>query len=546
MRIDGHTTPLPLSADQRFFLSCWYNLIHQQSLDSHRVRTMNPANVLQELLNILKASHANESDRRIVREETAEILREDLVLRLPAYADTTSTLIRVLSGKPKAKASDTSNPNHDHLIPHLARELQDEINKSYISHALSQLHEVLTANPPDGTEAERQAQIASLTGGLISALMDQGYSLESLFQLYRQILVPVRTKKQYVFQKKLGLLTAILRQAPFDYQVLFAIDNLSDAGEFPPEMGGIRFSTSPPGWNSPYATPRGQRLFAETTIKARDVRAAGIAAYTRISSVLDLARFEYERERVHLAENYLIKRTGGIGPIRQFPIPKLVPNPFTQIHTAELTLFVGSVNDLLSTGKLSVEDRERVLSAFRLYRQGADTNSFASKLISWWTAIEFLVRGGKAEKSIGASVEHGVSPVICLAYAEKLLLDVKHTLLNANSALVDPVSGAAIDLKASSLVDIYRILTRADIRPLVHTALAHDPYVQHRIGTVLDMLADAKKYNAGLARHEQPGGILRAQQLPVHNSSGGSRETFRDCVEPDTVEGSQLIKKNQL
>jgi hypothetical protein len=52
-------------------------------------------------------------------------------------------------------------------------------------------------------------QLSSLTSGLLSTLADRGASLEALFQLYRQILVPRERRKKYVFERKLGLLLCL-------------------------------------------------------------------------------------------------------------------------------------------------------------------------------------------------------------------------------------------------------------------------------------------------------------------------------------------------
>lgn len=46
MRIDKRLGALTApTAAQRYFLSCWFNLVHEYSLDSFRVRVMNPGTV---------------------------------------------------------------------------------------------------------------------------------------------------------------------------------------------------------------------------------------------------------------------------------------------------------------------------------------------------------------------------------------------------------------------------------------------------------------------------------------------------------------------
>jgi hypothetical protein len=308
--------------------------------------------------------------------------------------------------------------------------------------------------------------------GLLSTLADGGASLEALYQLYRQILVPLQRPKKYVFERKLDLLARILKESPKLYRVLFAIDNIRGAEHYPPLMGGIAFSSQPAGWHSEhgsvaaYLASQSRRVFAEVEVEAREVRAAGREAYGRVSNVLDLARFEYEPERVHLAEEFLIVAAARPDRIRRFSIPKLVPNPDGITGLPDLHAFVRSVDELLSAEKFSQEGRDRVLSAFRLYRLGADANSFESKLANWWTAIEFLVRGLKGGTKIGSAVEHNVTPVLCLAYPRTLLLDARHTISSLPEPIIDPGTQAPIDFPREP-GELFKVLRRDDIRAAV-------------------------------------------------------------------------------
>jgi hypothetical protein len=74
MRTDPKAKGIPLTPRQHFFASCWFNMVHQHSRDSHRVRTMNPRNVLRELLRLWDTAHANDEDRVMVRDEAIVVL----------------------------------------------------------------------------------------------------------------------------------------------------------------------------------------------------------------------------------------------------------------------------------------------------------------------------------------------------------------------------------------------------------------------------------------------------------------------------------------
>jgi hypothetical protein len=332
----------------------------------------------------------------------------------------------------------------------------------------------------------------------------------ALYQLYRNILVP-RNPRRYEFRRKYWLLKTLVLQAPTEHKVLFAIDGVTNERDFPPKMGEITFSSEVTTWSlnsdplQAYATPQPRRLFAEVALTARDIRVAGTEAYEKIGNILDLTRFEYESERVQLSTEFLVQETGrlvGRKLVRRLSIPRMVPNPVAGIGTQELSLFVASVNQLLSSARFQQEDRDRVLSAFRLYRQGADATSFETKLVTWWSAIEYLIRG-KGQKQIGTVVENGLTPLLCPIYGEKLLLDVRHTLNHARDQLVDPVTNTPLLYRDTGIRDLRRMLCRSDIYVLVSDAVKSDPFVRERVENVLRVVSSAQAYLDTLKEHEQ-------------------------------------------
>ena len=448
------------------------------------------------------AMHANDEDRAMVRDEAIGVLSAYPVLNQPAAARIAGPLVGLLKAESKAKPG--SNP----LLQCFARELLDFVESSYIDTSLELLRGMLVSTASaDGGEEYRE-QLSALTCGLLSTLADGGASLETLYQLYRQILVPPERPKKYVFERKLGLLARILKEPPKLYRVLFAIDNIKGAEHYPPSMGRITFSRLPEGWHSghgsvaAYLTPQSRRVFAEVEVEAREVRAAGRDAYGRVSNVLDLARFEYEPERVHLAEEFLIAETARADRIRRYPVPKLVPNPDGITGVPDLHAFVLSVDELLSAERFSQEGRDRVLSAFRLYRLGADANSFESKLANWWTAIEFLVRGLKGGTKIGSAVEHNITPVLCLAYPRTLLLDVRHTISSLPEPIIDPATQAPLVLPRDP-GGLYEVFRRDDIPAAVTDAFAKEPFLQWKISGILGALFQPAACRSLLREHER-------------------------------------------
>jgi hypothetical protein len=95
-----------LTARQHFFCECWFNLVHEASLDAFRVRAMNPLNIVRELLRMVDGGHANESDVGRVTAEAVEILAHPMIMSDDTFRASASHLyIRRPERKPDRVAS---------------------------------------------------------------------------------------------------------------------------------------------------------------------------------------------------------------------------------------------------------------------------------------------------------------------------------------------------------------------------------------------------------------------------------------------------------
>lgn len=507
MRLDDRLTQLSLTVEQHFFAVCWYNMVHAFSLDSYRVRAMNPGNGLRELQRMM-APHANTNDLSIVATELQELLQADPVLKHPPFAETTTELLDLLieanKEKDKSKGFDPRKP----LILAFSNELSRTINTEYIGATLAFLEEILITNVTALPQDQKNAFIHTLTGNLLSTLLDQGASVESLFQLYRQVIRGSKPESRYVFSKKFGLLVKLITQKPSKFSVVFAVDNVSNAEAFPNRIGSVNFLIQPPSAINPkppverYLTAHQKRLFAQVEVQTNDHRTAGTNAYATINNLLDLVRFEYEPERLQLHHEFIIASDDKPNSYRIFPIPKVVPNPSSSIDTDDLQAFIESVNELMDNPGFEEDGRSRVQSAFRLYRIGADTYIFENKLTNWWTAIEYLVKSGNTSTGIGAAVESGLVPVLCLGYIPKLLLSFRNALVDIKAQLTDQSTGQAIQLRDLTLSELYQIFKNpAQCQQLLDAAT--DPFLKQKLTDFLNALSEPKKTEAMLKIHER-------------------------------------------
>lgn len=525
MRVDKRLEGFALTTEQHFFASCWFNMVHEYSLDSYRVRAMNPRNGLKELVRMM-SPHASNNDLYMVADELQILLKLDPVLQGPPFIEPLDELLDLLTfDKNNRKKKYESNRS---LQLSYARELSHIVESNYVAAVLQLLERVLITDVELIEENKRYDFIHALTGNLLSILLDLGASIESLFQLYLQVIRSLKHKNNYDFAKMWDVLKRLINQEPRKFNVIFTIDNISTIEDFPSQIGAINFSQDPPVCRNPkppverYLKKMPKRLFAQIEVETKDYRTAGTDAYATINNILDLVRFEYEREKLQLPEGFAITSVSSPNAYRMFPIPKTVPNPTVAVDCDGLEGFIESVNELMLDPCFSGEGRSRIQSAFRLYRIGSDTNIFESKLVNWWTATEYLVKGSNGTGGIGDAVEHQLVPVLCAGYVSKLLVSFRNAIVDMKSQLTDQVTGNEILLKDLSLADLYLVFKD----PLQTSHILDsidDPFFKYKLEYFLDALSEPKKLANLITEHEKRLGwhvqrLYRARCDIVHSA----------------------------
>lgn len=523
MRIDRRLgSEYRLTLRQHFFCECWFNLVHEASLDAFRVRAMNPLNIVQELLRLMSLDHANDADLGRVVAEAVEIFDQRPIVSGSPFDPAASRLLDILNhAKPKsdsgsegaAKAWGNALASRRPLIDAFGRELVHSLQEHFVPRSLEWLKSTLGEQEGETpAQDSKLPEIERVTDALLSALISRGWSLESLFMLYRLILRPTPSRpgsqpSPYNFAACLETVFERLSAAPKPYRITFAVSNVSKPEQFPAVVGGISFSATGPSVGAQsssyvqrYAQQRGGRLFATVTVEAQDGRIAGAEAADRIGQVLDVVRYDYERKNVSLAISFLVEKDDRHMLLQ---LPGTVPNPDSSLTAEQLERFMGRLQDLVGSGTLSADAKDRIYSAFRLYRIGADTSNFENKLVNWWTAVEFLVKGSNGSPGgIGAGVEQSLAPTVTLSYLPKHLTALRSALVDMNVELPDP-AGALVELRGKGLAEFYYLLQEPQFRVAIEATCEARPFIWHRVRKMLDTVTNNIQLAKTLENHER-------------------------------------------
>jgi hypothetical protein len=511
MRTDKHLTALVgLTPTQRYFLGAWFNLVHAYSLDAFRVRVMNPVTMVREIQQALAFSEAKPEEKTGILDEAEGLLAADPVLLEAPFAAVRPRLLGLFRDKTKAA---TKGSAEERMLRYTLQELGPLLQAHYVACAFEALERLLVV-PADPDAAAPIAvpdfsRIHATTAALLSTLLDRDFSLESLFRIYAEILVPRRPGAAYHFDRKLGLTRQILTGPPQLYDVTFALDLITRPEELPAALGNLEIADAPPFGlhaghaRTSYLTAQPKRRFATVRgIVAADRRAAGLQAYERVANVINLLRFEYEQARLLIPDHFAVLDVARPAGGHVYPLPRVVPIPATSLNGLDVANFVTSVNELLAGAHFAEEGRDRITSAFRLYRQGRDQDTIETKLVHWWTALEYLVRGSQASSGIGKSIETSVAPVIGLSYVPKLLLTLRSVLSDQGIGLNDS-HGAPIDVRACAMTVLWDAVDDPLQQAAVLNGLAAEPFLQVQVQQILADLGEPALLLDHLKKHDK-------------------------------------------
>lgn len=550
MRIDQqlNASSLCINARQHFFMSAWFNLVHQHSLDAYRVRVMNPLNILRELRRMADPP-ANDEDRKVVALEALEILRDHPVIienasshrGLPDAVAFMTEAVEAKEGGFKKNAL---------LLRSFMREIEGSLDQHFLADCFTWMEGKLTEVPAEETEEQRAASYVSIERvcrDIVSVAHDLGFSLESLFHLYRLLLPkepsgpgshraqpvtnghtapaqpappvteqPVLNSAEtappvtppapapYEFSKRFERLKNELLAAPREHQVIFAVSGAPKTSDVCcGNFGDVVISQDEPElregtYGKPLFSKAPRRLFASAVVKSRDGRSAGLQAYGEIGKILDLMRFEYDTPLIKAGTRFLLKDDEGY---RLLPLPQLVPNPEADPPTKTLEEFVTHLTDLGARDPSQNETRDRIFSAFRLYRLGTGANMFDNKLVNWWTGLEYLTSGGKTGRDIGETVKNALAPTLALTYLPKHLVAFRSALAVLNVEV--QIAGASVSIKHCSNAQFYTVLKDPTQSAAVLASCTSQPYLWKHLSAFVDVIKTPARTADLIKAHDQ-------------------------------------------
>ncbi|MFX1677915.1 hypothetical protein PV762_01660 [Mitsuaria sp. CC2] len=221
-------------------------------------------------------------------------------------------------------------------------------------------------------------------------------------------------------------------------------------------------------------------------------------AYRQIGQILDLMRFEYDTPQIQAGTRFLLHDEEDF---RLLHLPQLIPNPEAEPPTRSLQEFVDHLTALAARDPSQTETRDRIFSAFRLYRLGTGTSMFDNKLVNWWTGVEYLTSGTKTSGGIGDKVKNALAPTLALTYLPKHLTTFRAALAGLNLAVTSGTE--LVPVKDCSHALLYAAFKDPAQRQTLEAGCAHEPYLWKHLSAFMDGLGSPGKTAAMLRAHDR-------------------------------------------
>ena len=489
--LPDNSFPAFFTPSQRGFVEAWYTLTNIQSLDSHRIRTLNARLALRELVDVCRLVEAeiiHASHRENVADEAAEILQEDPIYQSKFAPDW--RVLRAVLHNPQFCRGDKAPRAIELRVT--AEDSLVRANDQYFGFLIASLKESIdTAQPLQN--------IIQQTSALLTDLTDRGFSLANLYGFYKFFIVGTLDEhdNERTFDDRFRHLGLWLQRTGQPHEVVLRLSNarkLATLGRFGSwdfdqtlrqiDVGNQKETT--------FLRTGDEVVFAKTTVFARDYREAGTLALRLWSSVSDQLLFDFIRETLPHDTQYRCVRLQD-GHVDMGLIQEHIPNPKEWALERHLREFSQQLDVALSSRcDLRDEDKRQIEAAMRYFRLGTESASLESAFLTRWIALESLLRTVHPDEAI-TGVCRCVSHLMAVTYFQRLNADLCATArflrlpLPADIAIrvgrndtgvIDPVQFAAelIDpVKRQPFVTLFAAWPLYALRLSEHGAALCDP-----------------------------------------------------------------------
>ena len=264
--------------------------------------------------------------------------------------------------------------------------------------------------------------------------------------------------------------------------------------------------------------------FIITTVNAKDVYAARIAAEEKISTIANLFAFYHHKNTLQYHDVCLV--VDSTNPINAIKIKKPIPNivrckDLKPVSAARL--FLNAANHI----QMEQDSYIRITKSLRLHQAALTADSLENQFVNLFTALEILIpKEPDSGKDRIIQIYDTLIPYLCLGYYDKLITSVMVSLKQWDETMLNHIEQTVVEgTTVCDKVCAYMLLQKYDndIDSAVYPALTNDHYIllRHRMNRLHVMMEKPSELLKHIKHHEQKlkwhiDRIYRTRNLIVH------------------------------
>lgn len=373
-----------MNRSSQYFFNRAFELLHRKSFDSYRLSLNNPRTVFAELDSVIekytkkKIKHFDPT----ISEVGSEALD---FLQNPYLSD----LLRV-------------DPFTKNQVIHLLNETCVKSKSDKKTRSLKLLSKTILTNNPDfklglfnrvvalvnTDDPQRHPELDTLTGWLLSELIDMGFSRAFIVDRFRKCRDNIFNGGTD-FQIAVGKLNTIFDTPSQDYRVVFKVKKQTtqtlrfttpNIKAIPKLLKAIEDSTL---LSQKFKDRAADEVFIQVVVKVHDFWSALTLGYQQLSGELEINALHNSDNRI-IVENQAIVIHKASKLFRVDTIEQQVDG-FYYHNEVEFTRFTNNLKNIESNTA-----REKISSAIRFYKLGNESVEMEHKILNYWIGFEQL------------------------------------------------------------------------------------------------------------------------------------------------------------
>lgn len=374
---------------QKFLIEKLQELCYNRSLDSYRVKLLNPKSALDEFYHIIHDWNNN----KIKDINTVISSREELIKFLKNknhYLNFDTITEDILISE--LKDINEKNPVFERLEYQLFYVLS--INSNYLKSLLSKTKSHLDNKPSEvGKIIEFFIELDMLLGFLISEALDSGFSKSYIYKLVQALFIYTDIPS---FDESWDTFNNILSSQNKDsYHIIFTMigseNQLSKVvlGDLKTTVENEIIGNDPISKIANYIKVGNGKRFIILDVDALDYYQALKVGKSKLSKLLDRIHLGYSNLKLRIKESVVVVNKSDRSKANIQPIHYQIDGYFKSNKDLH-QLFLNKLQSIDSNSSIAFEVKDKIDSALRHLRLGSEAIEIEKKFINYWIGLEYI------------------------------------------------------------------------------------------------------------------------------------------------------------